>query len=78
MYWLIFRFLDEPYIEEPGVPGRYGKDAVARWYYWKLKPELTSFWTHFFPWLCYTLHLVFIWCTIYYAQVRKFPTVLAL
>ncbi|XP_071484095.1 uncharacterized protein [Diadema antillarum] len=65
------RFLSEPYVEEPGVRGRYGTDAGARWYYWKLKPNEVNVLTRVVPWLCYVLHQLFMWGCIYYAQKLK-------
>ncbi len=50
---------------------RYGAGAVARWYYWKVKPDELTVWTHFFPWISYCGHQIFIWATIYYAQIQK-------
>ncbi|XP_063963388.1 uncharacterized protein LOC129273708 [Lytechinus pictus] len=65
------RFLSEPFVEEPGVIGRCGTGATSRWYYWKLKPEEVTTLTRVIPWLCYTLHQLFVWSCIYYAQKKK-------
>eukprot|EP00057_Strongylocentrotus_purpuratus_P005495 XP_003731096.1 PREDICTED: uncharacterized protein LOC100888274 [Strongylocentrotus purpuratus] len=65
------RFLSEPFVEEPGVIGRCGIGATSRWYYWKLKPVEVSALTRIVPWLCYTLHQLFVWSCIYYAQKKK-------
>lgn len=65
------RFLPEPYIEEPGVPGRHGAGASARWYYWQIPPADVTAWTRGLMWLCYVAHQLFIWGCIYYAQRMK-------
>ncbi|XP_041477425.1 uncharacterized protein LOC121425438 isoform X2 [Lytechinus variegatus] len=65
------RFLPEPYIEEPGVPGRYGSGASARWYYWQIPPEEVTALTRGIMWLCYVTHQLFVWGCIYYAQRSK-------
>ncbi|XP_019613472.1 PREDICTED: uncharacterized protein LOC109461532 [Branchiostoma belcheri] len=65
------RFLPEPFIEEPGVKGRYGVQPVIRWYFWKLRPELVTPWTRLFVWGCYTVHQLLAWWLLYLAQVNQ-------
>ncbi|XP_078580951.1 uncharacterized protein LOC144864606 isoform X3 [Branchiostoma floridae x Branchiostoma japonicum] len=65
------RFLPEPYEPEEGVKGRYGVDPSARWYFWKLRPELVTPWTRTFVWACYTVHQLLAWWLLYLAQVNK-------
>ncbi|XP_070540932.1 uncharacterized protein [Ptychodera flava] len=65
------RFLPEPYHEEFNVTGRYGIDASARWYYWKLAPQRVTVLTRGAVWLCYIFHQVFVWTVIYEAQIRR-------
>ncbi|XP_071484096.1 uncharacterized protein [Diadema antillarum] len=70
------RFLPEPFEEEPGVPGRHGSGATARWYYWQLPPDEVTALTRSITWICYVLHQLFMWGCIYYAQRSKnlYPT----
>ncbi|XP_066299985.1 uncharacterized protein [Branchiostoma lanceolatum] len=65
------RFLPEPYEPEEGVKGRDGTDPSARWYFWKLRPELVTPWTRMFVWACYTVHQLVAWWLLYLAQVNK-------
>ncbi|XP_050388334.1 uncharacterized protein LOC126807635 [Patella vulgata] len=65
------RFLPEPFIPEPGVKGRYGPEATARWYYWKLPPNEVTVYTRLFVWICYVLHQVLIWIITFLAQYRQ-------
>ncbi|XP_035657353.1 uncharacterized protein LOC118403023 [Branchiostoma floridae] len=65
------RFLPEPFVQEPGVKGRYGVEPVIRWYFWKLRPELVTPWTRLFVWACYTVHQLLAWWLLYLAQVNK-------
>ncbi|XP_038045703.1 uncharacterized protein LOC119720195 [Patiria miniata] len=65
------RFLPEPFEPEPGVPGRYGDDAAARWYYWKLPPNQVTEWSRTAVWLCYSCHQMLMWGCIFYGQKQK-------
>ncbi|XP_019613546.1 PREDICTED: uncharacterized protein LOC109461610 [Branchiostoma belcheri] len=65
------RFLPEPYEPEEGVKGRQGVDPAARWYFWKLRPELVTPWTRLFVWGCYTVHQLLAWWLLYLAQVNQ-------
>ncbi|XP_074650622.1 uncharacterized protein LOC141905581 isoform X2 [Tubulanus polymorphus] len=65
------RFWPEPFVEEPGVHGRYGSGRTGRWYYWKLPPDRVTVFTQFFIWACYISHQVFMWTVIYIAQLKK-------
>ncbi|CAH1241666.1 Hypp6385 [Branchiostoma lanceolatum] len=68
------RFLPEPFVQEPGVKGRYwirGMEPEIRWYFWKLRPELVTPWTRLFVWVCYTVHQLLAWWLLYLAQVNK-------
>eukprot|EP01080_Neovahlkampfia_damariscottae_P006834 gene6834-10999_t len=40
-------------------------------YFWQLKPEEVTFWSTASYWICYSLHQLFIWCCIYYSQMKK-------
>ncbi|XP_022080761.1 uncharacterized protein LOC110973875 [Acanthaster planci] len=65
------RFLPEPFIEEPGVKGRYGADASGRWYYWKLPPDQVTALSRAAVWLCYSCHQLLMWGCIFYGQKKK-------
>ncbi|XP_064597914.1 uncharacterized protein LOC135464418 [Liolophura sinensis] len=65
------RFLPEPFVEEPGVKGRYGPDAAGRWYFWKLPPDEVTWYTRMFVWTCYCCHQIFVWIVQYKFHTEK-------